>query len=72
MYESWRSKKGISLQPDPDGVEERLAHFVRLGIVIPRLWTDAYLAAFAISARLRLVTFDKDYKSFPGLNLLLL
>jgi hypothetical protein len=70
MYQSWRSKEGVFLQPDPEGVEERLASFVKLGLVIPRLWTDAYLAAFAMAAGHRLVSFDRDFERFPGLNLL--
>ena len=32
--------------------------------------TDAYLAAFAVCAGLRLVTFDKDFERFEGLRLL--
>lgn len=27
----------------------------------PRVWMDAYLAAFAIAARLTLLTFDRDF-----------
>lgn len=40
----------------------------------PKLWMDAYLAAFAIAAHLRLVTFDADFRRFQphGLNLHLL
>ena len=40
----------------------------------PKVWMDAYLAAFAISGRLRLVTLDHDFKSYAtqGLDLLLL
>ncbi len=34
------------------------------------LWTDAYLAAFAMTARARLVSFDGDFKRFPGLTFL--
>jgi predicted nucleic acid-binding protein len=35
---------------------------------------DAYLASFAITARMRLVTMDKDFKNYErhGLDLLLL
>ena len=36
------------------------------------LWTDAYLAAFAKCAELRLVTFDKGFTRFPGLDALIL
>jgi predicted nucleic acid-binding protein len=35
-------------------------------------WTDAYLAAFARSAGLRLVTFDRGFARFSGLEVLLL
>jgi toxin-antitoxin system PIN domain toxin len=40
----------------------------------PKVWMDAYLAAFAIAGSLRLVTFDRDFKRFEkqGLDLLLL
>ena len=30
----------------------------------PKVWMDAYLAAFAISGGLRMVTLDQDFKSF--------
>ena len=36
------------------------------------LWTDAYLAAFAISDWLKLVTFDRNFQQFPGLDCLVL
>lgn len=35
-----------------------------------RLWTDAYLAAFAITSGCRLVSFDADFSRFPHLNFL--
>ena len=40
----------------------------------PKVWMDAYLAAFAIAAGLRLVSLDKDFTNFvpQGLDLLLL
>jgi toxin-antitoxin system PIN domain toxin len=40
----------------------------------PKVWTDAYLAAFAIAGGLRLVTLDRDFKQFAphGLNVLFL
>jgi hypothetical protein len=40
----------------------------------PKLWMDAYLAAFAIAGGMRIVTLDKDFRNFEsqGLNLLLL
>ncbi|MGC9450171.1 MAG: TA system VapC family ribonuclease toxin [Oceanipulchritudo sp.] len=40
----------------------------------PKVWMDAYLAAFAISGKLRLVSLDKDFTIFEsrGLHLSLL
>lgn len=40
----------------------------------PKVWMDAYLAAFAISGDFIMVTLDHDFESFQpaGLNLLLL
>ncbi len=35
-------------------------------------WTDAYLAAFACLASLRIVSFDKGFKQYDGLTLLAL
>ena len=40
----------------------------------PKVWMDAYLTAFAISSRLRLVTLDSDFKTYEeqGLEWVLL
>jgi predicted nucleic acid-binding protein len=40
----------------------------------PKVWKDAYLAAFAIAGGMRLVTLDGDFRNFEsmGLDLLLL
>lgn len=40
----------------------------------PKVWMDAYLAAFAITSGLRFVTFDRDFQKFrtQGLDLVIL
>ena len=38
----------------------------------PNLWTDAWLAATAKALNLTMVTFDKDFKKFAHLNLMML
>lgn len=35
----------------------------------PKLWQDAYLAAFAVTADLGLITFDHGFSKFTGLRL---
>jgi uncharacterized protein len=49
-------------------------HLAARDTASPKVWMDAYLAAFAIKGGLRLVTLDGDFKKFEthGLDLLLL
>ena len=57
---------------EPAGLE---AHWKALALrdtASPKLWMDAYLAAFAIAASSRLVTTDGAFQQFAGLDLLLL
>jgi uncharacterized protein len=57
---------------EPAGLDPLLGQMCRAGWTSPNLWTDAYLAAFAKCAGLRLVTFDNGFAKFPGLELLIL
>lgn len=43
-------------------------------LLAPKVWMDAYLAAFAIAGNLRLVSLDQDSKQFAadGLKLVVL
>jgi len=45
---------------------------LRSGGLPPRLGTDAYLAALAITHGWRLVSFDRDFERFEGLERLML
>ena len=38
----------------------------------PKLWQDAYLAAFAVAAGLSLVTFDQGFRKFRRLQSIIL
>jgi toxin-antitoxin system PIN domain toxin len=71
-YETWRGTGDVVLVAEPDACELLLAEWSRAGRLSPRLWTDAYLAAFALGAGYRLVSFDGDFTRFDGLELLLL
>lgn len=57
---------------EPTALDEHLAKYCDLGRTSPNLWTDAYLAAFAKSGELRVVTFDRGFARFSGLELLVL
>ena len=53
---------------EPPGLEAAFERFTRGRAFTPRLWTDAYLAAYAHAARLSFVTFDKGFRSFSEFN----
>ncbi len=57
---------------EPYELEVRWRMLTRLDKRKPRLWTDAYLAAFALASRITLSTIDRDFSHFPGLELELL
>jgi toxin-antitoxin system PIN domain toxin len=70
VYRELREASGVPLAEEPPGLDGALEAF--LPGLPPRLWTDAYLAAFALTGGYRLVSFDRDFRRFPGLRLVLL
>jgi uncharacterized protein len=71
-YTSMRRVSEIVLAAEPPDCDAAFERIVLGGKMPLRMWTDAYLAALAISAGMRLVSFDSDFERFAGLNLLLL
>jgi toxin-antitoxin system PIN domain toxin len=57
---------------EPPGVEPLWKALAARGTTSPKLWMDAYLAAFAIAGRYRLVTTDSAFRQFKRLDLLVL
>ena len=51
---------------EAEGLERRWREYASSRTYSPKVWTDAYLAAFASSAGLTMVTFDRAIASFPG------
>lgn len=70
IYEDWLALPEIVLLPDPPKLHPQLRRLSRSVNLGPALWTDAYLAAFAIAGGCRLVAFDNDFRRFPGLDFL--
>lgn len=66
VYQRFAALPEVELCAEPGGCEAHLMNL--LDAATPaRLWTDAYLAAFASAGELRLVTFDKDFARFGGI-----
>ncbi len=59
---------------EPDGLLKHWPCLADKESPSPKLWMDAYLAALAIAGSMKLVTFDRGFRSFEvdGLDLLLL
>jgi uncharacterized protein len=59
LYEEWIASGSAELWTEPHGLEVAFARNTLRDQRSPKLWNDAYLAAFAETTGLPLVTFDK-------------
>jgi toxin-antitoxin system PIN domain toxin len=57
-YDKWMSDGRISVLDEPANVEPSFRALCHGSDPHPKIWTDAYLAAFAIASGMQLVTFD--------------
>ena len=73
-YHRWLADERIEFHREPEGPEfERLfQELSSKGRPAPKLWADAYLAAFARAAGLTLVTFDRGFEVIPSVRAVIL
>ena len=71
-YDKLANDPRVVFLTEPAALESGFRSFTRAGSPSHALWTDAYLAAFALESRTQLVTFDHGFDRFPGLELLVL
>ena len=71
---AWTNLPQVDYLSEPEGLQEKWFRAATRSTTSPKVWMDAYLAAFAITGRLTLVTLDRDFRNFvpQGLNLLML
>ena len=62
----------VTYLEEPPGIATHWQKYASLPSASPKVWMDAYLAAFARCHGITLITLDKDCKNFPGLSLRLL
>jgi toxin-antitoxin system PIN domain toxin len=72
-YEAFLADDRITFRADePVGLESSWKELAVRRTASPKLWMDAYLAAFALSGRYSMVTTDAAFRQFRGLDLLVL
>jgi uncharacterized protein len=64
--------RSIHIDSEPATHEHRFTSLVTGREPTPNLWTDAWLAALALSLDYEVTTFDRGFKSFRGLRVKLL
>ena len=68
-YTAFRRLPEVVLAQEPPDCELVLENWILSTTLTARMWADAYLAAFALSGGMRLVSFDADFARFNGLDL---
>jgi toxin-antitoxin system PIN domain toxin len=73
VYRRTRVDDRVKMQSlEPDGIESQWREFSLRTESAPKLWMDAYLAAFAVTGAITLVTTDGAFSQFSGLELVIL
>jgi predicted nucleic acid-binding protein len=63
-YDKLLDDDRVFFMREPEGLEEAWKMLTRNQIYSHRIWNDAYLAAFAQTADLKLITFDKGFRDY--------
>jgi toxin-antitoxin system PIN domain toxin len=68
-YEGWFDSESVGFADEPRNTESYWKSLATRATASPKLWMDAYLAAFAMSGGYQLVTTDNGFKQFKSLDL---
>lgn len=68
VFDAMMSDQRFVFAREPQGIEMAFRHAMRDPMISPKLWQDAYLAAFAIAGRMQLVTFDASFRQYKKLE----
>ncbi len=72
LYDSMLDDPRIAFAEEPTGVEAQWHAYRQRRTFSPKVWSDAYVAAFARAASLDLVTFDKGLRQYRGARVIVL
>lgn len=62
-HDRWAAKEHVRYLDEPERLERRFRELTRSPRCSPQAWADAYLAAFAETSQVTLVTFDRAFRS---------
>jgi toxin-antitoxin system PIN domain toxin len=68
-YEGWLGSGSVAFMDEPRGLDSHWKKFAARDAASPKLWMDAYLVAFAMAGGYQLVTTDRGFKQYRGLDL---
>jgi len=71
IYQQWIHTDSARFLEEPDTMEAAFVSIAGTTFSSPKLWNDAYLSAFAVTAGLRLVTFDRALAARTANSILL-
>lgn len=72
VWDTLLSDARCLMMAEPRSIESFLRSYSQAQVPSPKLWQDAYLAAFSRSAGIRMATFDRGFQRFAALPLDLL
>jgi toxin-antitoxin system PIN domain toxin len=67
-YDVFQSDVRVSFVSEPANLETHWRGWTQSQTFSPHVWNDAYLAAFAMSAQLEIVTFDQGFAQYSGVS----
>jgi uncharacterized protein len=67
-YDLYVSDPRVTFIEEPADIEIYWRTFTQSQTFSPKVWNDAYLAAFALAGGLELVTFDKGFTQYANLT----
>jgi len=72
IYDELLADERLCYHAEPPTLGTALRQFTSGHSFAPKLWQDAYLAAFSCAAGLRMVSFDGGLGQYPGVKSLIL
>jgi uncharacterized protein len=66
LFDLYLSDPRVAFADEPANLEMHWRGLTQSQKYSPKVWSDAYLAAFALSAQLELVTFDQGFAQYTN------